>query len=635
MYISSLNFTLTFPKVFGKWGYIVNTNKNARSYALTRHHTYDAASGNAMAGISESDWRKHINDLVNDAWNTGEIELIAYVFHDKDIDKNGGKVPLHAHLLVRFKESTSHQKAMTLFQATSVKNCQPVKNHLATARYLIHISESAINEEKTIYSPDEVMVFGNVTPRDLLKKSYWGNKEKKDANAERLVTHEVAQGIADSLGKKIRDGKVSVKRALELLEERAGYGYVRVHKASFEADYQLRLEKIVELFKKHGRDLINLYIAGRGGSGKSTLASRIAQWISEMLACDGDYYMAAPHGEGKTPDLFGSYNGEPVCVLNELTASSFGLDEFLMTFDPYVYSQISSRNVNRELTASWTISTNSFSMFKFSRDLLLYSKGGKRFASKSNPNALDDKSEMVMDKYWQVRRRFRHYLHLVQKSPNEYEVRVYKLGNYAEGDGDHFYVGSVYYTKDANGKPLYTNSFMEELVDLLINSQVDFSSEKASEFIEAIGYDEVPIDENMEGFFEDFVTKCQWELLPLDFLYDGYLLYMAKNERSSKPLGKQAFKAAFVDYAEANVEKLGKTYTYGRYYSNGKMTDLSGAVIDEPLITEYGLHLPESLASRYPHTSPWCNVPYKGSDLLIVRQFHVRDRYYGFLVEDI
>jgi len=507
--------------------------KRGRIYAVVRSYSYDSNAKGILPNISEADWKKDVEETIQNAYATGAIEYMAYIYHDRDKDAQGGIAPIHCHIMVRFHQVYAQDVVATMFKAsTRGQSCDPSRNNLGTAQYLVHISVAALRDEKTIYGFDEVICI-NCRYRDLVKDTFWKKIENNDSENTKVSKNQ-AEVIFFQAEDGIRDGKLRVEEAIEQLEEQAGYDWVRTYRHTFEADRLAFFERRVKELAEDGRDLFNIYIMGAGSIGKSYLARALAL----RLADGKGLYPAAVTGAGKTPDPMNSYIDQMVAVFNEMSPHGWGLEEFLNCFDRYIYAQFPSRNENRDYIGHSCIFTNSISPLAFSKDLMIYSKGGSQYQDPGNKRDIDGESKDALDKYWQVRRRFQTFMVLLRDEANPEIVNGYvfnlRKGIYQDGvlnneDGTHVLVGHITYTFMSSGEPEITDEALDELLRLMkVDVSEDFASSEIDDFLEIHGLVEVRKDALLDDFIDRFINECVWDLLPFDFIYDGYRSFRSK-----------------------------------------------------------------------------------------------------------
>lgn len=84
-------------------------------------------------------------------------------------------------------------------------------------------------------------------------------------------------------------------------------------------------------------------------------------------------------------------------------------------------------------------------------------------------------------------------------------------------------------------------------------------------------------------FFDEFLPRFKWDVLPTKFLYDLYVSWMSKDNANGRPVKK----SAFIEYATDYLEKTNKWNT--RVTQKDMIKVGSRMDADEPLITEYNL----------------------------------------------
>lgn len=103
-------------------------------------------------------------------------------------------------------------------------------------------------------------------------------------------------------------------------------------------------------------------------------------------------------------------------------------------------------------------------------------------------------------------------------------------------------------------------------------------------------------------FFDEFLPRFKWDVLPTKFLYDLYVSWMAKDNANGKPVKKSAFVEYTTDYLDETNEWNARV-TQKEIIKVGARMDA-----DEPLITEYNL-------------TDYMDPNYKGTNLQTKRAF--------------
>lgn len=84
-------------------------------------------------------------------------------------------------------------------------------------------------------------------------------------------------------------------------------------------------------------------------------------------------------------------------------------------------------------------------------------------------------------------------------------------------------------------------------------------------------------------FFDEFLPRFKWDVLPTKFLYDLYVSWMSKDNANGRPVKK----SAFIEYA---TDYLEKTNQWNARVTQKDIIKVGARMdADEPLITEYNL----------------------------------------------
>ena len=97
--------------------------------------------GNRKNDMTEPEWRKMMVDKLRTLVfaDNSPIKEIFYIFHDRDINKDGTAKGLHIHFIVWLNKgyAKSQSAAMKYFGATLLSNCQICNNYTNSAHYLV------------------------------------------------------------------------------------------------------------------------------------------------------------------------------------------------------------------------------------------------------------------------------------------------------------------------------------------------------------------------------------------------------------------------------------------------------------------------------------------------------------------
>lgn len=337
-----------------------------RMFAVQRNFQFEThdKDGNLCSNETETEWRERVIKewlaLVGTV-----LECLVMIFHDRDINEDGTTKGLHVHAVLKFINQHSEKAAMKVLGASSVQNCKHVKSKVRAYRYLIHVSEDALNKKKTIYLPTdvfywkydkksgEVIKMGAIDFQKLMSKKEKTEERQDIETARNICVADVMCGratVSDIKERYKKDRFDCGWNHATFIEDK--YLYERAHN-----DW---LETITDYYSdtvNHSRCLTTIYISGLGGAGKSTLADAIA---GAFMDAQGVHNVSAPGG-GVTFDFAGDYKGQRVTVFNEFT-SAFSLQQFLNVYDPIRVPIVSSRYHNKPWFPDYAILTTGASL---------------------------------------------------------------------------------------------------------------------------------------------------------------------------------------------------------------------------------------------------------------------------------
>ena len=385
----------------------------ARGFFFQLNYYYETHDehGNLTSNMTVDEWK---DDVIQRCKNE-TFDWLALVFHDKDILKDGSIKPLHAHGLMKCGNPRYVNALMKSLNISRIENIQPVRNYVDTARYLTHISESAINEQKHIYDASEVMIFSDddLKYQDLIVRT----NEKK----QRLRTMD-KQIYLGRLGEKLQNGELTLNEVKARIVKDYGQFLWREARSSFEADIQEYREKVINDYSKHGRNLKVFYIGATclnaGGIGKSTLANSLAN----RFDLGKGIHKAGASGNGKTFDFVSSYTLEDVSILDDCAINGFNFEEFTNIFDNYHYSAVNSRNFDKHWLASTALITHTSNCYDWLYPLAYHQAEYKVNQNNSVGVAFrKPKNSDISKEYWQLRRRLTYVIEFT--GYNEIQLR--------------------------------------------------------------------------------------------------------------------------------------------------------------------------------------------------------------------
>lgn len=403
------------------------SEKRYYKYDVQRNYQFEThdADGNQISDMTESEWRENVISDVYELVNNGNVVEIFAVFHDNDINDDGTSKGLHVHYVATFKDNKTQTSAVKAFSASSVHNCSPCDSYVDSCRYLIHVSETALNEKKHIYDIRDVFGWhisddGTVVPVtvDYFQEAMSRRHTKKTRKQQKLVKDNLSNGVmsgelilSDVRNEYINDSHRVGLTSVDYLQDKALYerAFVEWH------------QRITEFYQSHSCPLTTIYIFGGGGTGKTTLAKALADVFKDS---HGVHDVAAP-GKGTTFDFAGTYRGERVSIFNELSAA-FNVEQFLSIFDPLNACPVNSRNSDKFYFANYAIFTTSVPVESFIYNLWLpYAKSVSKIPNSVRNNLLRSNIDEYVwlrtylqylpkddDKILQIRRRMPILIHI-------------------------------------------------------------------------------------------------------------------------------------------------------------------------------------------------------------------------------
>jgi hypothetical protein len=282
-----------------------------------------------------------LDDILSIFTNEEEIELLAGIVHDKDInEKTNQLVSEHVHVVVRYnnphtlsgvvKQSGLKPERITIWRG----------NYKNALNYLIHATSDA--QKKYQYDISEVKA--NFDYPEFVKKSVEEIRTKKKFRSSEFA------GLLEKFGEDLITEE-------EMIEQLPAYIYAK-HAREIAVIKQYKLEKKYKVFQenlKNGTAKVKvLWFDGPTGTGKTRLAKEIAE-------NQGKPYFVS--GSQRDP-LFG-YEGQEAIILDDIREESFPFLELLKLLDPYNTTAIGSRYKDKYVCADLIIITCPFTPLGF------------------------------------------------------------------------------------------------------------------------------------------------------------------------------------------------------------------------------------------------------------------------------
>lgn len=337
-----------------------------RRFCVQRSYHYDSHDGDGnlrIDALTEEQWKEQILKEWLDFDGLGLDENLI-IFHDEDIMEDGNPKGLHAHCVPHFRNPRSEESVMKLLGASSVQNCKHCKNYSGAVQYLLHVTQEAINDMKTIYLPDRIIGYAldadenkvKLTVREIQQRMRRATNKQKD---------EIEKVQSDIL-EDVMKGKILADDVAEIYvndDQGVGFNLKKYYKdvAMYRTAEQHYLSLCARYYQSHPHPSTLIYITGMGGTGKTTLANAIAERVADARGI----HFVSPPGKSTTFDFAGQYKGQKVSIFNESPPYAFNLEQFLDITDPQRAAMVNSRHSDKPYFAEYLIFTASMPFEKF------------------------------------------------------------------------------------------------------------------------------------------------------------------------------------------------------------------------------------------------------------------------------
>lgn len=286
------------------------------------------------------------------------IKKYAYILHDRDVytpkdemlypaHKAGTAKPRHYHVYCNFgNQSIDHTYFASLFKVIpeSIKRIETTAANCLL--YFVHGTADAIAEGKYQYEWSDVHHSSNWNPQT-------------QAESVRYIGHFEQFSYKEQIDKvhQIPDVQERVKMQ-ELLDK------------ALAAELKYRAT-IVDRYVRV------MFVTGESGCGKTTFARQFAEKMNYFDIVPREYWRKAPNDKekpfrhldygvsGASNDVFESYKGEDVYILDDMRDDSFSFSDVLKFLDNHTNSSVKSRFSNKTFIGVLLIITSTVPLSKW------------------------------------------------------------------------------------------------------------------------------------------------------------------------------------------------------------------------------------------------------------------------------
>ena len=310
--------------------------------------------------VTESHLKEQGVSVLNTLFSYKTIKKWAYIYHDKDCytlkdemlnseHKAGTHKPSHYHIYVNFgKQSVDHELLASWFKVIpeSIKRIETTAANCLL--YFVHGTAEAIAEGKYQYQWSEVYHSSNWSPQVQAETvQYIGNFERFSYREQIEKVH------------KISDTTERIK-AQDMLDK------------ALATELKYRATDI-------DRYIQVMFITGDSGSGKTTFARQFVEKANYFDLVPREYWRKAPLDKdhpfrhldygvsGASNDVFESYKGEDVFILDDMRDDSFLFTDLLKFLDNHTNSSVKVRFANKCFIGCLLIITSTVPLSKWYR----------------------------------------------------------------------------------------------------------------------------------------------------------------------------------------------------------------------------------------------------------------------------
>ena len=258
-----------------------------------------------------------IEALIRRTQEIPNIDKLAWIIHDKDIDKTGKPVEPHIHIGFTLSKRTTlanlariltdRPQQFTCFTKRGQSVASSTKNLMG---YLIHHTKEARKQKKYQYPVSSVHANFDYPAYIEQTEQITSTKDILDEYANEDITRDQAEGLL-----RLQGGVVLARNTKSLdainsyvLEEKRR----RWLKKKSESQEPIRV----------------IWLSGEAGTGKTSFARKYAE------SHDLSYFVTTSQN-----DPFQGYDGQKVLIIDEIRPNTIAYADLLQICDPYMYDK--------------------------------------------------------------------------------------------------------------------------------------------------------------------------------------------------------------------------------------------------------------------------------------------------------
>lgn len=443
-------------------------NKRSRQYFGTRNYYYETHNekGEQVVKLTEKKWKdKIINEFV-DLIKVNKIKEYWLIFHDKDKDDNDELGQLHVHFYIEYDNGVWHSAIMKQLQVSKESNLTQVKNVASVFKYMLHISDKAMEDGKAIYHVSDLICVvkdkGNITELSKEEVEQYYKIKAVDKKSKRKADEKYEQDlfVESKLVQLKNDLKYNSEELWDEVESQFGEQkaplIMKRNEAVIEKVERRKIRLIEKSCSNQDRNTKTILVTGKGSSGKTTITKDICKVIQNVNNYMDPFKVSVG---GKVIDYLDGYCMEEIAIFDDFDFKKISFDGFYNMFDRHEGNRIQSRYINKFFFSRYNFITTSDNFDT------VCSKAAWEFR----------KEEQYEEKKYQAGRRFGWILEYnYEESEEKYYISLTSIPEERADKEDVFHKEYVFdrkkiYRKLGKRQENNYQKLVKELADIIMN----------------------------------------------------------------------------------------------------------------------------------------------------------------------